>query len=46
MTAIPDLGALKFRQNPAAFRLKKSVTIELPDDVVKYFKGMADEPGA
>lgn len=46
MKADPDRGQRKFRKNPAAFRLKKSVPMRLRDDVVEYLNRVADEPGA
>ena len=40
-----DFSKLKARRNPYAKRLKKPVTIRLGDDVVNYFKSMADKMG-
>ncbi|MBK6295605.1 MAG: BrnA antitoxin family protein [Rhodoferax sp.] len=40
-----DLSKLKSRKNPYASKLKKPVTMRLSEDVVDYFKGMADESG-
>ena len=40
-----DLSKMKSRKNPYASRLKKSVTMRLSEDVIGYFKGMADEAG-
>jgi predicted DNA binding CopG/RHH family protein len=40
-----DLSKLKSRKNPYAFKLKKPVTMRLSEDVVQYFKAMADEAG-
>ena len=40
-----DLSALKSRQNPYASRLKKPITIRLGEDVIDYFKRMAEETG-
>lgn len=40
-----DLSQLKSRKNPYASKLKKPVTMQLSEDVVDYFKGMADEAG-
>jgi len=40
-----DLSAMKSRKNPYAAKLKKSVTIRLSEDVIGYFKKMADETG-
>ena len=40
-----DLSAMESRKNPYASKLKKPVTIRLGQDVVSYFKEMADESG-
>lgn len=40
-----DFTRMKGRKNPYAARLKKQVTIRLGEDVIAYFKGMADETG-
>lgn len=40
-----DLSKLKSRKNPYAAKLKKSVTMRLSEDVVDYFKHMADDAG-
>ena len=40
-----DLSSMKSRRNPYASKLKKPVTMRLSDDVVSYFKGMANEAG-
>jgi len=40
-----DLSKLKSRKNPYASKLKKSVTMRLSEDVIAYFKAMADENG-
>ncbi len=45
MKAEYDLSKLKSRKNPYASKLKKPVTMRLSEDVVQYFKGMADEAG-
>ena len=45
MKAEYDLSRLKFRKNPYASKLKKTDTMRLSEDVVEYFKGMADEAG-
>ena len=36
---------MKSRKNPYASKLKKPVTIRLSEDVIEYFKGMAEETG-
>ena len=38
-----DLSTMKSRKNPYAAKLKKSVTMRLSEDVVVYFKQMAEE---
>ena len=40
-----DLSKMKSRKNPYASKLKKSVTMRLSEDVIGYFKKMADEKG-
>ncbi len=40
-----DLSKLKSRKNPYASKLKRPVTMRLSDDVVQYFKGMAEDAG-
>lgn len=40
-----DFSKMKSRKNPYASRLKKPVTIRLGEDVITYFKDMADESG-
>ncbi|NJM32400.1 MAG: BrnA antitoxin family protein [Limnobacter sp.] len=45
MKAEYDLSKMKSRKNPYASKLKKSVTIRLSEDVISYFKEMADEKG-
>lgn len=40
-----DLSKMKSRRNPYAAKLKKSVTMRLSEDVIGYFKQMADEKG-
>ena len=40
-----DLSKMKSRKNPYASKLKKPVTIRLSEDVVSYFKEMAEENG-
>ena len=40
-----DLSKMKSRKNPYASLLKKPVTMRLSEDVIGYFKGMADESG-
>jgi len=40
-----DLSKMKSRKNPYASKLKKPVTIRLSEDVLAYFKEMAEEKG-
>jgi uncharacterized protein (DUF4415 family) len=40
-----DFSKMKSRKNPYASKLKKSVTICLSEDVIDYFKGMAEDSG-
>ena len=40
-----DLSKLKSRKNPYASKLKKPVTMRLSEDVIDYFKEMAEEAG-
>lgn len=40
-----DLSKMKSCKNPYASKLKKSVTMRLSEDVIGYFKQMADEQG-
>ena len=40
-----DLSKLKSRKNPYASKLKKPVTMRLSEDVIAYFKNMANESG-
>lgn len=45
MKAEYDLSKMKSRPNPYASKLKKSVTMRLSEDVIAYFKRMAEEAG-
>ena len=40
-----DLSTMTSRKNPYASKLKKPVTMRLGEDVISYFKGMAEESG-
>ena len=40
-----DLSEMQSRKNPFAKRLKKQITIRLGEDVLGYFKDMAEETG-
>lgn len=45
MKAEYDFSNMKSRRNPYASKLKKPVTMRLSEDVIEYFKSMADEAG-
>ena len=45
MKAVYDLAKMKSRKNPYASKLKKPVTMRLSEDVIGYFKSMAEEAG-
>lgn len=38
-----DFSKMKSRKNPYAAKLKKQVTIRMGEDVIDYFKEMAEE---
>lgn len=40
-----DFSTMKSRPNPYASRLKRPVTIRMSDDVVDYFKSLAEQTG-
>jgi uncharacterized protein (DUF4415 family) len=40
-----DLSKLQSRKNPYAAKLKRQITIRMGDDVIGYFKEMAEETG-
>ena len=40
-----DLSKMKSSKNPYASKLKKPVTMRLSEDVIGYFKTMAEEAG-
>ena len=40
-----DFSKMKSRKNPYAAKLKKQVTIRMGDDVISYFKNLAEETG-
>ncbi len=40
-----DFSTMKSRPNPYASKLKRPVTMRLSEDVVDYFKHMAEESG-
>lgn len=43
MKAEYDFSKMKSRKNPYASKLKKQVTIRMGEDVIEYFKKMAEE---
>lgn len=45
MKAEYNLSKMKSRKNPYASKLKKSVTMRLSEDVIGYFKAMAEKAG-
>jgi len=45
MKAEYDLSKMSSRKNPYASKLKRPVTMRLSEDVVTYFKRMAEEAG-
>lgn len=40
-----ELSKMKSRKNPYASKLKKPVTMRLSEDVINYFKSMAEDSG-
>src|SRR5690606_10173491 len=40
-----DLSKMSARKNPYASKLKRPVTMRLSEDVISYFKDMAEEAG-
>jgi uncharacterized protein (DUF4415 family) len=45
MKAEYDFSTMKSRKNPYAAKLKRQVTIRMSDDIIGYFKEMAEETG-
>ncbi len=45
MKANYDLAKMKARKNPYASKLKRPVTMRLGEDVIDYFKVMAEDAG-
>ena len=43
MKAEYDFSKMKSRKNPYASKLKRQVTIRMGEDVIEYFKNMAEE---
>lgn len=40
-----DFSTMTSRKNPYAAKLKRQITIRMRDDVITYFKTMAEETG-
>jgi uncharacterized protein (DUF4415 family) len=40
-----DFSTMKSRKNPYAAKLKRQVTIRMSDDIIGYFKEMAEDTG-
>ncbi len=40
-----DFSKMKVRKNPYASKLKRQITIRMGDDVISYFKDLAEETG-
>ena len=40
-----DFATMNGRKNPFATKLKKQVTIRMSEDVIGYFKALADDTG-
>jgi uncharacterized protein (DUF4415 family) len=40
-----DFSKMKRRKNPYAAKLKKQVTIRMDEDIIQYFKNMAEDSG-
>jgi uncharacterized protein (DUF4415 family) len=40
-----DFSKMKGRKNPYAAKLKKQVTIRMDQDIIQYFKNMAEDAG-
>jgi uncharacterized protein (DUF4415 family) len=45
MKAEYDFSTMKSRKNPYAAKLKRQVTIRMSDDIIGYFKEMAEDTG-
>ena len=45
MKAEYDLAKMKSRRNPYSASVRKPVTLRLSEDVIAYFKAMAEETG-
>jgi len=40
-----DFSKMKSRKNPYASKLKRQVTIRMAEDVISYFKNLAEDTG-
>lgn len=40
-----DLSKMRSRKNPYASKLKKPITMRVGEDIIDYFKDMAEETG-
>ncbi len=40
-----DFSKMKVRKNPYVSKLKRQITIRMGDDVISYFKDLAEETG-
>ncbi len=45
MKAEYDFSTMKSRKNPYAAKLKRQITIRMSDDIIGYFKEMAEDTG-
>ena len=45
MKAEYDFTTMRSRKNPYAAKLKRQVTIRMSDDIIGYFKAMAEDTG-
>ena len=45
MKAEYDFSTMQSRKNPYAAKLKRQVTIRMSDDIIGYFKEMAEDTG-
>jgi uncharacterized protein (DUF4415 family) len=45
MKAEYNFSTMKSRKNPYAAKLKRQVTIRMSDDIIGYFKEMAEDTG-
>ncbi len=45
MKAEYDFSTMQSRKNPYAAKLKRQITIRMSDDIIGYFKEMAEDTG-